>query len=239
MPAKTFLQLAQDVRRECTDAGSGPATVVGQVGTLGRIVEWTAQSYVEIQGRHESWRWLRSTFSIPTQAGVDAYAYGAATDTLHGGAVTRFLRWWERDSNGYGNILCALAATGEADQQWLTPLSWADFRSIYKRGAQTPGRPANVTIDPQNRLVLGPVPNDIYTITGEYQRSAQLLAADEDVPEMPEQFHELVVYRAMEKHGSSTSAPEVISRGITEGNRMMRALEKNQMPQFGTGRPLV
>ena len=82
-------------------------------------------------------------------------------------------------------------------------------------------------------------PNDIYTVRGEYQMSPQSIALDEDTPEVPTQFHDLIWYRAMEKHATDLAAPEVMERATLEGRRLMRALEANQLPIIGTGDPLV
>ena len=96
-----------------------------------------------------------------------------------------------------------------------------------------------MTIDPQRNLILGPKPDAAYTITGEYQMSAQVLAADGDTPEMPSDYHQLIVYSAMKKYGGFHSAPEVSARGITEGNALMRQLESNQRPEVTLAGPLV
>jgi hypothetical protein len=227
----TFLELCKDVRRECGIAGTGPASVTGQLGELERVVAWTKNAWVELQNRSQSWLWMRSPFTFDTAAGTDTYAYGVVTDSRLAALITRFSRWWPLNSDGYSNVLAYLTATGVADQQYLSYLDWNSFRHLYKRGAQTNNRPVHFTIDPQQQLILGPKPNAIYTVTGEYQQSAQILAADTDIPEMPVQFHQLIVYKAMTKYAGYRSAPEVMSRGITEGNRLDRQLEGNQLAE--------
>lgn len=235
----TFLELCVDVRRECRVGQSGPSTVVNQVGQLERIVNWVADAYTEIQQRSTTWRWLRSEFSLNTVANTDTYASGSCTDTIDNAAVTRFARWLPMDDSSYANMRIYLQSAGAGSERWMTFLDWASFRQIYRIGTQNPGAPVHVSIDPRNKLVLGPKPNGVYVVTGEYQKSPQTLSADNSTPEMPEQFHNLIVYMAMRKYASGTSAPEVMSRAVTEGNSMMRALEANQLPAIQYGMPLA
>lgn len=233
----TYLTICQDTRRECRVAGnsSTPSTVVGQTGRLGDIVAWVAQAYTELQLSNENWRWLRSTFTVNTVASDDTYAYGDCTDSRLSAVISRFLRWWETDGDDCSNIRIYLTSAGVAGEQFLTVLPWESFRRIYKMGSQTDGFPCHVTIDPQNQLVLGPAPDAIYTISGEYQRSPQILADNADVPEMPTHFHSLLQYLAMQKYGASNVAQEVYQRGFDGALELMNRLEASQLPQITVG----
>lgn len=235
----TFLQLCAKLRQN--NRGTGPATVIGQTGELGRHVAWVSDAYVDIQNRHINWRWLRSQFTFNTVAGTDQYSYATITDSRLSSLIARFARWVPHDDRGYPNIKRYLTSTGIAAEGWVTYLPWQDFRKVYKFGARAnvTGSPIHITIDPQNNLVLGPKPNDIYTVTGEYQMAPQVLAVDADVPEMPDRFHDLIMYRAMEKTASDASAPERMDRAIRDGNRLMRALEAEQLPQVMLGAPMI
>lgn len=235
----TYLSLCQDTRRECRVAGTSttPSTVVGQTGRLGDIVAWVAQAYTEIQ-EAKDWNWLRSTFTVNTVANDDTYAYGDCTDSRLSAVITRFSKWWLRNGDE-SNITLYLTSAGVGGENYLTPIDWIDFRERYKRGTQTTGQPIHVAIDPQGNLVLGPKPDAIYTINGEYQMSPQTLTADADVPEMPTRFHSLIMYRAMEKYGAANGAPEVFNRGGYEGGKKVRALERNQLPDVTLNGPLT
>lgn len=235
----TFLSGSVDLRRECGVAGTGPTAVTGQTGDLERIVAWYAQAYTEIQNRHPDWLWLRSTWTVNTVAADDTYAYGDVTDSRLSATITRFRRWWLYDLDGFPNVKCYLTSAGVSGEKYLLPLPWAAFRDLYKKGTQTNNAPVHVAADPQRNLVFGPKPDAVYTITGEYQMSAQVLAANGDTPEMPSDYHQLIVYRAMEKYGGFRAAPEVLTRGIMEGNRLMRQLENNQRPECSLAGPLV
>lgn len=235
----TYLELCQTLRRECSISGTGPTAVLSQVGQYLDVVNWVKQAWTSLQNRHTHWRWLRSTWSVNTVANDDTYAYTDCTDTLTSATITRFSHWWPRDEAGYPNVKCYLSATGVAAEGWLTPLPWSTFTAIYRRGTQTSNQPVHCTIDPQNNLVLGPKPNAVYVVSGEYQKSAQILAADGDIPEMPLQFHDLVWCAAMRRYAGKQAAPEAMSRAIAEGNVLLRQLEINQLPAMGLGRALA
>lgn len=226
----TFLQISQGVCRECGIAGGDtvPSAVLSQTGELQRVVSWVIQAWREIQNRHNDWRWMRAGFTVDTASGDDSYAYGDCTDIITSAAITRFGRWLLNDPSDPPKRY--LTASGVGVEGWLSYVDWNGFKSLYRIGTQTNSAPAWIAIDPQNNLVFGPKPDDIYTVSGDYQRSAQVLAADGDTPEMPEQFHDLIMYRAMEKYALYESANEVLIRAQHEANRMMRQLEANQLP---------
>ena len=235
----TYLQICADLRREASISGTGPAAVTNQTGQYLDVINWVKQAWMDIQGRHTNWRWLRSTFSINTVADDDTYAGTDCTDTIAAAVITRFSHWWPRDEDGGPNVKAYLSASGVAVEGWLTFLPWSTFRGVYRIGTQTSGPPVHYTIDPQNNLVLGPKPNAVYVVSGEYQKSGQVLAANADLPEMPAQFHDLIWCEALRSYAYKQAAPESLTRAIARGNKLMRQLETNQLPEWGTGGPLA
>jgi hypothetical protein len=230
-----FLQLCQKTALECDVSGGDtvPTTVVGQTGELARIVNWVKQSYTEIQNKHLSepcWRWLRHTFTLSTTANDDTYAYTDCTDSTSGSAIIRFSNWRLNDCLDPPKIY--LTSSGVGTETWMTWMPWEHFKTLYRRGTQNASYPIHISVDPQNNLVIGPKPNGIYTLTGDFYRSAQTLSDNSDTPEMPSQFHYLAVYEAMQKYGYFESAPEVLARGREAGSDLMRQLELNQLPSI-------
>lgn len=235
----TFLVICQDVARDTGVDASGtlPATTVSQTGDLLRIVNWVIQSWTEIQNRHNNWRFMRVGFTVTTTSADDSYAFGDVTDDLTSSAITRFSRWRINDPNDPPKRY--LSATGVSAEGWLIYTTWDWFKRIYKIGTQNDSTPAHITVDPQDNIVLGPQPDDAYVISGDYQRSAQVLAADGDIPECPTQFHDLIKYMAMEKYAFYESAQEVLVAAQEGKNRIMRQLEANQLPEIYLGQPLA
>ena len=76
-------------------------------------------------------------------------------------------------------------------------------------------------------------------VTLDYYMGGQELAADGDIPEMPERFHDLIVYRAMEKYAYRESAGEVLARAKEEGRRILRQLELDQLDAVLFGEPMA
>lgn len=223
----TFLELVQRLRQEAGLPGTGPSTVTGQVGRLKELVDWTAQAYVDIQqDRQGQWKWLRRPFTFDTTASDGIYAFGDVTDTLAGTAITRFSKWRIKDRLIPPKIY--LQSAGVGTQRWLHYMGYEPHQLLYSIGTQNNGAPAYITIDPQDNIVLGPVPNDVYTITGEYLRGPQTLAADGEEPEMPEQFHMAIVFRALIEYGYDQVAEEKLLRAERRHAEIQNKLSMNQ-----------
>jgi len=233
----TFLAGVQKLAREAGAAGV-PSTVVSQTGESKRLVDWYIDAYTEIQNRHK-WKWMRYGFTVDTTSGDDSYAYGDCTDLGTSAPITRFNDW--RLNDDYDPPKIYLTSAGVGGERWLIYTAWDDFKRVYKIGAQSAntGAPAHITVDPQNNIMLGPSPNGIYTLTGDYYRSDQVLAADADVPEMPTQFHNLIVYKALEKYARYEEAQLLFNMASVEVKRLTRQLERNQMAGFGASPPLA
>lgn len=221
------------MRQETTDSGVGPSTVVGQTGQLGRFVAWIVRGWTDLQTARDDWLWMRKSFTLTTTASDGVYSYSDCIDTVTLLAIARWARWYKR------SFKCYLQADGVGSEYPLIWMEWEDFRRTYRYGAQTDGPPVHVSQDPAQNLVLGPVPDDVYVVSGDYQRSPQILAVDADVPECPARFHDLIVYEAMSKYGANRVAPDVLLRAAHEGGVLRNALERDQLPPMGFGEPLA
>lgn len=234
----TYLELVQELGTECGISGTGPSTVTGQSGELARLVLWIKDAYVEIQNRSGGrWDWLRSEFTLNTTASDDNYSFGDATDSIDAATITRFSSWRLSDYRSPPRIY--LTSAGVGGETWMTWTNYDYWKNVYEIGTQNDGHSIHITVDPRDKIRLGPKPDADYTITGEYFKSAQILADDSDTPEMPTQFHKLIIYRAMEKYAAFESAPEVMERAEREGGRLMRQLEVNQKPFIRKARTLA
>ena len=235
----SFLQLCQYTCRECRVAGGESAltAVTGQTGELQRIVSWVASCWTEIQNRYPDWRWMRAGFTVNTVSGDDQYAGTDCTDIITSAAIDRFGRWLIDNLDDPPKIY--LSSAGVGTEGWLSYIDWDDFKSLYKIGTQNNAYPAHISVDPQNNLRPGPKPDAVYVVSGDYQRSAQILAANADIPEMPTQFHMLIVYEAMKRYGLHESAQEILMAGNAGADRLLPQLEFNQLPAIRMAGPLV
>lgn len=238
----TYLVICQDLARECGVAGGAsaspnPTAVTGQVGELKRVVNYVEQAWTEIQNRHPNWRWMRRAFTVTTSSGDDSYAFGDVTDVDASAVIDRFAHW--RVTAPDDPPKSYLSSAGVATEQWLNWASWDWFKRIYRIGTQNNSEPAHIAIDPQNNLVLGPKPNGAYVITGDFQRGAQILAANGDTPDMPARYHDLIMYTAMKKYALFHGAPELLE-AAKEGIRVYTPqLEKDQLPEIFLGQPMA
>jgi hypothetical protein len=232
----TFLQLVQRFRQETNYANTGPSSVVGQVGDHARAVSWVQSAYEELQNRH-LWRWLRKGFSLTTDSGANSYTYTDGIDSSGGSAISRFKTWAITDP--WNPPKCYLQSSGSGAEYWLTYVPWEYFRTVYQIGHQEAGAPAHITVSPDDKIYLGPTPNDAYVVSGEYHKSAQILTVNSDTPEMPTDFHMLIVYRAMEDYGLFEPAQEVMNRAQIKGRRLLRQLEMREGEKMRKAGPLA
>ena len=226
----TFLQLTQDVARESgTVSGTNPATVLSQTGRLLKIVNWIDQASVALQNLHADWRWMQKTFSGDTSSGSGQYtpASWSITD----------LRDWLRDNRvtGYQPHTIYLTADGVAGEGALLEITWQQWRTTYGRGSQTNNFPSQYAISPAGEFSLGPIPDDTYTINGEYRQAAVRLTADGDTPAMPAAFHEIIVWRALMMLAEFDEAAEQRAAAIINYNALLEDLQRDQLPVVSLG----
>lgn len=229
-----YLQLVQQLRSEVGASGNGPSSVLGQTGLPQRLVSWTNNAWLEIQGVHNTWNWMRQKFAWETVAGTGDYLPTAITNTLTGSAMTD-LRYWYKDT-----FRAQKKSIGVQDEQWLVEWEYNVFRNTYRFNLQVNGRPVVFAENPQGKaLMLGQIPDDVYIITGEYQQRPYSLVANDDVPNIPEYYHMAIVYKAMEYYGLYEAAPEVLVRGKGQYQALLTQLEHEQLQEVTLGNPLA
>lgn len=226
-----FLRLSQRLAVESGTVGAGnqPISVDGQTGRLASIVEWVRQAYAEIQNERVSWRWLRAEFSAETTAGTARY-------TAAGWNLPRFAEWVDVTGDG---MSIYRTADGQATEQSMREIPFEDWRRRFDRGAQQQGFPGQWSISPAGEFLVGPIPDDTYTIRGEYRKAPQILVANTDIPEMPERFHMAIVYRAMMLLAEYDEGGVAMATAARKYTEMMADLRRDQLPRVMIGPPLA
>lgn len=184
-----YLQICQDVVRESgTISGdTTPSTTSGQSGRTLKVVNWVSKAWQEIQNLHDDWLWMRTEFT-------GTITQGAARYTAASFNLTRWSRWITDEHV----VTIYDTSIGVADEGEIRQITWETWRARYGRGAQVQRRPVEYAISPQGEFCLGPFPDRGYMLRGEYQKSAQTLALDTDVPELPDaSLHSVIVWRAL------------------------------------------
>jgi hypothetical protein len=234
-----FLQLAQMTAQQSgTIQGVLPTTVVGQSNRLKLIADFVAEAYVDIQNAHRMWRWMLGQFTGDTIASQTIYPGTYFTDEISGQPIDRFSQWGFKGDGGDVGLSSYLLTTGPDEEGALQWRDWDNFYETQLRGPQNPGKPRYYSVTNDDKLIISPVPDNVYKLRGRYRKTAQRLIADNDVPEMPADFHTIIKDAAL-----------VYLEGFDEGPRIpvyrMRQLpnwsmlEHMQLPKPAWGGPLA
>ena len=220
-----FLALAQMVSQEAGVAGSGPTTTIAQAGELGRIVSYVAQAYQEIQDRNVEWGFLRNNFSFTLTIGQAYYPLSTVINCAE----------WKRDS-----FRIYLASAGLSDERWIRFVPWEDFRDSRLRGSAQlqKGRPIEFSINPQKNVVTYPIPDQAYTMDGEYFAYPNVMALDTDVP-IFDRFHMAIVYNALMRYAAYIADPATYARAQHDYRIQISKLERTWQPEMTLGDPLA
>lgn len=232
----TYLELCQTLASESgTVPGSNqPATVTSQTGRLAKIVRWVNDAWRDIQNIERGWLWMRGEYEGDTLLNIDSYT-GASLN------ATR-LRDWIVMQPPHDDSGVTVYPDGEPEVEGaLISLDWGLFRRTKLRGVHVhdAGPPRFVTVDPQRNLRLSPKPDGVYVIKGEYWKAPQELAANSDVPEMPEEHHQTIISRALDYLGTDDESAAQIPAWSARARMHLAALRRDQLLRIGVPRPLA
>lgn len=215
----SYIELVQQLHRDCGAAGAEPAGVTGLTGEAKRLADWIKRADEYVQLKYVNWKFLRSEFSFATTASVANLSKPAS------------LRYW--DFKTFKIIL-----PGETDKN---PFEAVEYDSIKRSVIDvTEGTPGRAIVMPNNDLKFEPIPDDAYTIEADYYMKPTLLAANADVSLIPEEFHQVIIGRAMILYANFESAPEIKDQGEEIYVEQLALLENDQLPnqqhsRFNTG----
>jgi len=221
----TFLQICQKVRQECGVAGDGPSSVTGQVGVLKKIVDRTARAWVDIQASRPYWKFLRNQQPFATIIGKQSYS---VVNDLGVTTLDKFDR-----TNTY------LYETSTADEKSLKWMPYDKFRATYR--TFPPGRPTVITEGPNRTLMFDRTPDKIYTFTLDYWMTPELLSQNTDVPGIPEQFHDVIVWKSVMMFAGNETASDLYGYAKTMYTPMLIQLQIDQgdLPQQVAAYPVA
>jgi len=223
----TFLQLVQRLFKEAAMPGTTPTAVSGLSGNADRAVSWILSAYEDIQNLHHHWKFLTFDFSFTTTAATQTYTKAAVSLTE--------LASWVIDDRDPIRIY-----SSESDESELVYMPWHDFRATYLFGTyrSESRRPEAFSVNNSESMVLGPIPDDTYTVNGQYRKRAQTMSATDDEPLIPQQYQMIIVWRALMMYAAYEEAQAVYDHGDNEYTRLLAKLELNQLPDMTWGNPL-
>ena len=216
-----FLELVQRTCKECFV--TAPTTVVDQTGMAERMVGWVCDAVTDIETAHSDWGWMFKAFSFSTIAGQSEYTPVQCGITDHEN--------WDLEQ-----IRNQVTSVGTDSEIFMDQIDYNTWRDAYLYGAtrNVRSRPLQFAISPTQGLCVGPVPDNLYTVTGKYYRISQTMDVtnDNDVPLMPSNYWMMIVYKAMMYYGSAMNAPEVYARGEIEFGKKMARISNNRLPEM-------
>ena len=219
-----FLTLCKRVRQEAGISGDGPVTTVAQTGMMRKVVDWTAQAWSDIQISRADWLFMNKEFTFDTVA--------ATRDYLAADYAITDLKLWDKNT-----FLIYENSVGVSDENTLYFLPYHKWRDSYRaRMSDRPDdRPQLFTILPDNKVRFEPRPDKIYTISGEYKRTTQVLSADSDEPtSFPDDYHMMIVWLAVKYYAFYEDAPEVLELAEISYDTLLNRLMDDQLPVFNT-----
>lgn len=221
-----LLALVQSLHYEAKLAGSAPSGTAGLSGRSADLLRWVIEAYNDIQRQADGkWKWLRGEWKFDTVADTQSYAPAVVKDIDTDAIITRFRAW---DLDDREPPLIYLLADGKKTERELAVKEWRDFRYLYVRGTHSSAYTGAIATKVDDKLFLGPTPDDVYHVTGTYWQSNQELVVDADIPEMPDDYHMAIVYRAIVKYGYNSVSPEILARAEMDGAPIYEALANNQ-----------
>lgn len=191
-----YLALCKQFRAKAGIAGNGPTTTLLQTGEYLRIIDWIRDTWTKIQNDPHDWKWMWREYSQSITAGISDYT------------LTNVQKIHKKTFTVYKTSI------GATDRQYLNYVDWNTYQQTYPTSTNVPGRPSIVTRKPNGDLKVWPTPDDTYTIDFEYQKTPQILADNTDTPELPAEFHEIILYLALIDHGGFEEANEVLQFAI-------------------------
>ena len=220
-----FLQLCQDLYREGGISGQISSTQ-NQTGEAARVVGWVQKAYLEIlNDQPDAWNFTRESAVKQLTAGVGTYSF----EDLD---ITNGVQW-DTDTMRF--------ATSDdlSDEAHLSELDFASFRNTWQFGpARTQqGSPADVSVDNDTKLVIGPIPAAAVWLVFDY-KAMPMLISDSDVPVLPSRFHNAIMWRALRHYGLYEAAPEVVARADIAYKEAMLQLTVDQTPEVQVEGPL-
>ncbi len=215
----SYLELIQQLHRDCGAAGTEPAGVAGLTGEAKRLANWIKRADEYVQLKYVNWKFKRATYSVATVAATATAAKPAG------------LKYWDFQT-------FFIIEPGETDKNPFIAVEYDKVKAdIFDTDEHIPWR---AIVMPDNSLQFDPVPDDAYTIEADYYTVPTLLAANDDISDIPPEYHQIIIGRALLLYANFENAPEIKDQGEEIYLEQLALLENDQLPnqehsRFNTG----
>jgi len=210
----TFLELCQQVRKVSGISGEGPAAVTGQTGILSKIVSWVAKAALDVQLERRDWRFMWATSIGNTQIGIKTYLPGDLSIT------------------NVKDLSVVLSGKRE-----ITVKKWDWWlENIRKPGlSDRAGMPECITISPDRKIHLYPVPDRVETLNFDYYKKPVSLVANGDICTVPADYHQAIIEKALMYYAQYEDDTYRYQQSSIDYKQWVNLLERDQLPELTFG----
>lgn len=218
-----FVELVDRVRREGGVSGGKIETLQGDLREeTARLKTWVQDAWRDIQTERTNWRFLfcEGEYVVPQYVSV---VYPPEFEA-------RQISDWQNFT-----VRIAPSGYGRHRSDLLIPQNYWVMRDTFPHRPHQFGKPSSYSIHPNTEaLHISPASDREYELFYDYYRTPQELDDDNEEPIMPDRFHMLIVWMALERYGGYEVAQDVVSRAQMQSAKLMAALIEDQLPAMGT-----
>lgn len=199
------LELCQRAWEQTGASGAGPSAIASQSGLRADVVRWVQAKYIELL-TERPWPFLWAQATVALTAGQAVYDF--STD------------WAINDA---GKVI--------SDQVWLmtTPnkqrLRYRPFFDARDAWETLPDdQPGAFSRRPDQGLQFWPAPSATYSVRLDYYRATHELTDNTDEPLLPQQFHWLLVWLAVEVYAAGREDISLQTKALRESAKIKNDL---------------
>jgi hypothetical protein len=211
-----FVEIVRAARLITGMQGTGPSTVETAQGIEEVLVRFVRDAYMDIQSLRDNFDFLENSRSFFTAVGTTLYTPA----TIFLTATPNFKSYKK------GSIYITRS---DGIKEYLKYVEPQVLEARYLNNT-VQATPSEYTIDPAtNGLILQRIPNAIYTVSFRYYERPEILLSSTQIPKMPQAFHNLIVYKAVEKMAIYLNNPGLYQSYSVEAARMVGQLMRQEI----------
>ncbi len=208
----TYLDICKTVRELSGAQGTGPASV--EDGTLSgyevNLVAFVDSCYIDIQSKRRDFKFMRANYIFNTIASESTY-------TLFPDDIKRFK---------------SMRVQVDGKWRYIEEVDYDKAEAAYLN-TDAEGAPQYFTRVPGTvkDIKLYPTPDVIYPMYYEYFRKPETLQDNDAVPMLPEEWHMLIVYDALERFAGFMVSLTMDEKYVKAAKLMRQQFLREEVPQ--------
>ena len=177
------------------------------------LAEAVRSAWVDLQNEREDWKFMWETDTFSTSAGINEYS-NASIMTAAG--------------NTWGVAKWKLDAFYK-DSDKMTEVEWEFYRD-NEDGLKEADSKSFVIKEFRDAGIIILGSEAIHSIQTEYYRTPQELLSNTDIPLLPEEFHYILVWKALEDVAAYLGNSAIYERHSWKYDTLINKLMKSQVP---------